>query len=127
MVLMDLQSDLARCVMCGWFNEWHRFGERDQLALSYVLFAMGLTPPDEAAGAETDTTDPSPLAHGRSGSRAPRPSRHRGVYLWPRHEHWNWKRSKGEPKQKPYVRYVGHGGCIGASGHKLKPLPLGCK
>ena len=37
MVLMDLQSELARCVMCGWFNEWHRFGERDQLGRMLLM------------------------------------------------------------------------------------------
>jgi hypothetical protein len=34
MILTDLRSHLARCVLCAWFNEWQRFSERDQVAPS---------------------------------------------------------------------------------------------
>lgn len=131
MVLMDLRSGLARCVMCAWFNEWHRFGERDQLALSYVLLAMGLTPPP----ADAADADGSPAA-GAAGER----SAHRGVYLWPRREHWNWKpkRVRGEKanekakklarRSERYVRYAGHGGCVDSSkgGASKAQLPPEC-
>ena len=90
MVITDLRSQLARCAMCAWFNEWHRFGERDQLALSYVLHALGLTPAAEPEGVAPGAT-----------------SGHRGVYLWPRKDHW---RAPHAPKVKPFVKYVGHGG-----------------
>ena len=30
-------------LFCNWFNEYVRFGERDQIAMSYVLHRMGLT------------------------------------------------------------------------------------
>lgn len=105
MILADLQSDTARCVLCAWFNEWHRFGERDQLALSYVLHAM-------------DRTPLPPIEHevqgGEDGkARAKRSSRaHHGVFFWPRKEHWNYKPRAGEAKPRKYVRYVGHGGCL---------------
>jgi hypothetical protein len=51
---------------------------------------------------------------------------HRGVYLWPRHEHWNHKRDRatGEPKRKAYVKYMGHGGCIDVV--RGQPRPPGC-
>ena len=101
MILTDLRSPLAKCVLCAWFNEWHRFGERDQLSLSYVLHAMDLTPKAEPK-------------HGHWWVAANQHRRHKGVYLWPRHEHWHHKRDKehGEPKKhKSYVKYVGHGGC----------------
>ena len=77
--------------MCAWFNEWHRFGERDQLSLSYVLHAMDLTPD--------------------VGEDTPRLAR-KGVFLWPRNEHWQAKR------EKPWriVHYAGHGGIGTSSG-----------
>ena len=105
MVITDLRSQLTRCTMCAWYNEWHRFGERDQLSLSYVLHAMGLTPDVDSAG-----TPPTAAGLVREG-RLPHPASHRGVYLWPRSEHWHakLKRAAGKPKAKPYVRYVGHG------------------
>ena len=28
---------------CSWWNEYVRYGERDQLALAYVLMRLGLT------------------------------------------------------------------------------------
>ena len=51
-----------------------------------------------------------------------------GVYLWPRRDHWHFKppkRAPGEPKRKkakPYVKYMGHGGCgCDASGRGVNP------
>ena len=40
---MDLSSAPLRCFLCNWFNEYVRFGERDQIAMSYALHRMGLT------------------------------------------------------------------------------------
>ena len=130
MVLMRLQSGLARCAMCAWFGEWHRFGERDQLSLSYVLYSLGLTPPmpeeDEEDHRDGAVEEEASAALAALSSMSPPPpptqqqeeaQRHRGVYLWPRHEHWQWKpqkkpRAKGRrPKRQPYVKYMGHGGC----------------
>jgi hypothetical protein len=37
LLLMDLRSTALRCLLCNWFNEYVRFGERDQLSFSYVL------------------------------------------------------------------------------------------
>ena len=108
MIVSDLRSSLARCVLCAWFNEWHMFGERDQLSLSYVLHAMGITPPMDAR-AEHDAAAGSPPS---PKQRKHQLRAHRGVYLWPRREHWNYKRRSDEPKQRPYVRYMGHGGCV---------------
>ena len=124
MILTDLQSPLARCALCAWFNEWHRFSERDQLAFSYVLHMMGLTPPMLQNGA----TEPDEQVEG-GWVRKDRRQSHKGVYLWPRHDHWNYKRNKkkGEQKRKPYVRYVGHGGCAQSKEDlKTKPNP-GCE
>ena len=110
MILADLRSATTKCVLCAWFNEWHRFGERDQLSLSYVLHSMGLTPsPVDDLGAEPHEDERQ------------KPLVHRGVYLWPRREHWNYKPRPGEPKPQKYVRYVGHGGCMD-SGSKSKLL-----
>ena len=119
-VLTDIRSALARCVLCAWFNEWYRFGERDQLALSYILLRMGLTPPTlERTSAETTEGSTSDKG-GNPLVGAPATVTHHGVYLWPREEHWNWKAKKGKgggsierssTKRRPYVRYVGHGGC----------------
>ena len=99
MILADLRSPLARCVLCAWFNEWHRFGERDQLSFSYVLHAMGLTPPPEPPPGE------------RADKKSARHEAARGVHLWSRRDHWHYKRPKNEPKRKPFVKYMGHGGC----------------
>ena len=55
--------------MCAWFNEWHRFGERDQLSFSYVLLVMGYTPElltRERAEKKADTAG----SRGTLGSRA---------------------------------------------------------
>ena len=38
-MLLDLRSAATQCFLCRWFNEYMAFGERDQLALSYVLHA----------------------------------------------------------------------------------------
>ena len=128
MILADLRSSMAKCVLCAWFNEWHRFGERDQLSLSYVLHAMHLTPPPEPTGSST-SRDLVRDGRGRKRGRRAAPP-HRGVYLWPRHDHWHYKRDKkaGEPKRRPFVRYVGHGGCAegpDANPKKNKAIP-GC-
>ena len=198
MIVSHLRSNLTRCVLCAWFNEWHRFGERDQLSLSYVLYAMGLTPPvhamgltppargadegvtatvhamDEGVTATVHAMDEGVTAtlehegvtatlehegvtatleqpqHPLPQHPLPQPQQpqhplpqpqqpqhplpqplqlqhplpqqqqqqqqqqHRGVYLWPRQEHWHYKRPKGVPKSArapPYVKYTGHGGC----------------
>ena len=89
MILANLQSALTRCVLCSWFNEWHRFGERDQLSLSYVLHAMRLTPPPEPPG----LLDLEPSSERRPRGRAKHEKAHRGVYLWPRYDHWHHKPS----------------------------------
>ena len=39
LLLLDLRSAATQCFLCRWFNEYMAFGERDQLALSYVLHA----------------------------------------------------------------------------------------
>ena len=83
MLLLRLHSPAAQCVLCAWFNEWDRFAERDQLALSYVLYALRVRCTD------TDRD---------------------GVYLWPRAEHWNAKPPPGAPKPWRYVAYRGHSG-----------------
>ena len=90
---------------------WHR----------YVLLAMGLSPPallsprnEPSAGLANAS-----LAHAAGAEAAPGGSgaSHRGVYLWPRREHWRYRRAPNEPKPGPaYVRYVGHGGIADAGG-----------
>ena len=124
MILANLKSGFARCVLCAWFNEWHRFGERDQLSLSYVLHAMGLTPPGLEAAAAAGSEDGEPeRQRGESSSRSRSAPPHRGVYLWPRREHWHYKRTKrkGEAKPSPYVKYVGHGGCADSPSEVQSP------
>ena len=37
LLLLDLRSAATHCLLCAWFNEYVRFGERDQLSFSYVL------------------------------------------------------------------------------------------
>ena len=32
---------LANLTLCSWWNEYVRYGERDQLALAYVLLRRG--------------------------------------------------------------------------------------
>ena len=64
--------------------------------------------------------------------RTPNPRRrpkHRGVYLWPRRDHWNYKRDKkaGEAKRPRYVRYVGHGGCPKGKIPKGQRVDPACK
>ena len=43
LLLQDLRSPLHNALFCGWFNEYLRYGERDQMAISYVMHRMGLT------------------------------------------------------------------------------------
>ena len=43
LLLQDLRAPLHSALFCGWFNEYARFGERDQMAISYVMHRMGLT------------------------------------------------------------------------------------
>ena len=43
LLLQDLRAPLHHSLFCGWFNEYTRFGERDQMAISYVMHRMGLT------------------------------------------------------------------------------------
>ena len=42
LLLFDLRSPLANALQCNWFNEYVRYGERDQISLAYVLLRMGL-------------------------------------------------------------------------------------
>lgn len=43
LLLQDLRAPLHNALFCNWFNEYGRYGERDQLSISYVLHRMGLT------------------------------------------------------------------------------------
>ena len=43
LLLQDLRAPLHNALFCNWFNEYLRHGERDQMAISYVLHRMGLT------------------------------------------------------------------------------------
>ena len=43
LLLQDLRAPLHNALFCAWFNEYLRFGERDQMAISYVMHRMGLT------------------------------------------------------------------------------------
>ena len=43
LLLQAVGAPLARILTCNWFNEYARFSERDQIAISYVLLRMGLT------------------------------------------------------------------------------------
>ena len=62
LLLQDLQAPLAQLIFCNWWNEYVRYGERDQLALSYVLLRMGLTHEGGATtrGATAPTLDALP-------------------------------------------------------------------
>jgi hypothetical protein len=42
-LLQDLQSPVHNALFCAWFNEYVRYGERDQISIAYVLHRMGLT------------------------------------------------------------------------------------
>ena len=42
-LLQDLRAPLHNALFCAWFNEYARYGERDQISISYVLHRMGLT------------------------------------------------------------------------------------
>ena len=44
LLLQDVRSPLAQLLLCNWFNEFHRFMERDLIAFSYIVMAMGLSP-----------------------------------------------------------------------------------
>ena len=133
MIVADLRSELAKCVLCAWFNEWHRFGERDQLAFSYVLHAMSRTPPllvenDAEGDQQAPRPDSVPASRGRAAGKTRKrtPLAHRGVFLWPRNEHWNYKPRADEAKPIRYVRYVGHGGCsdraqLDRTGRRTRP------
>ena len=44
LLLQDVRSPTAQLIMCNWFNEFHRFMERDLIAFSYVVMQMGLSP-----------------------------------------------------------------------------------
>ena len=50
LLLQDVRSPLARLLLCNWFNEFHRFMERDLIAFSYIVMAMGLSPRPGCAG-----------------------------------------------------------------------------
>lgn len=89
MLLLRLRAAAAQCLMCAWYNEWHRFSERDQLAFSYVTSAMNV----------------SPVASSEDGSGAAG-----GLFLLPRNEHWSWKPAEDDPKPWRFVKYVGHSG-----------------
>ena len=41
LLLYDLRSLATQCLLCNWFNEYARHGERDQLAFSYILHTQG--------------------------------------------------------------------------------------
>ena len=41
LLLYDLRSLATQCLLCNWFNEYARHGERDQLAFSYILYTQG--------------------------------------------------------------------------------------
>ena len=43
LLLQDLRAPLHNALFCNWFNEYVRFGERDQISMSYVMLRMGLT------------------------------------------------------------------------------------
>ena len=43
LLLQSIREPLHHALFCGWLNEYVRFGERDQMAISYVMHAMGLT------------------------------------------------------------------------------------
>ena len=43
LLLQDLRAPLHNALFCAWFNEYLRFGERDQMAISYVMHRVGLT------------------------------------------------------------------------------------
>lgn len=40
LVLLDLRSAATQCFLCAWFNEYVRFGERDQLSFAYVAYTQ---------------------------------------------------------------------------------------
>ena len=43
LLLQNLRAPVHNALFCNWFNEYLRHGERDQMAISYVLHRMGLT------------------------------------------------------------------------------------
>ena len=40
LLLLDLRSAATHCFLCAWFNEYVRFGERDQLSFAYVAYTQ---------------------------------------------------------------------------------------
>lgn len=63
LLLQNLRAPVHNALFCNWFNEYLRHGERDQMAISYVLHRMGLT------------------AHGANATRSVRLIEHRYHYL----------------------------------------------
>jgi hypothetical protein len=53
LLLVDLRSAAAQCLLCAWFNEWAAGSERDQLAFSYVHYALGLATASATSAAAT--------------------------------------------------------------------------
>lgn len=43
LLLQDLRAPLHNALFCNWFHEYMRYGERDQMAIAYVLHRMRLT------------------------------------------------------------------------------------
>mmetsp|Transcript_33615 Transcript_33615/g.66931 ORF Transcript_33615/g.66931 Transcript_33615/m.66931 type:complete len:115 (-) Transcript_33615:229-573(-) len=43
LLLQDLRAPVHNILFCAWFNEYLRYGERDQMAMAYVLHRLGLT------------------------------------------------------------------------------------
>ena len=43
LLLQDLRSPVHNTLFCAWFGEYLRHGERDQMAIAYVLHRLGLT------------------------------------------------------------------------------------
>ena len=51
MLLQDLRAPVHNALFCSWFNEYLRHGERDQMAMTYVMHRMGLTANGSSASA----------------------------------------------------------------------------
>ena len=96
LLLADLRSSAACCLLCNWFNEYALFSERYQLSFSYVQYAMGLTR-NASMVATTNGSPPPPLLN-----------------LLPRQVHWSVnmhadtreKYSSANPFE--IARHVGH-------------------
>lgn len=73
--IADMQSSTTQLLGCNWFNEYMRFGERDQLPFGYVAHRMGLV--------------------GDGGKPI---NRSAGLAVIPRHRHWlNWMKNYSRP------------------------------